>query len=301
MIKFHCSKCDKKMGVPEDYAGKMVRCPRCKNGAQVPQLAISPESEIEFIEPEPESELEFIETESDQDDTVLYDMFEDEDSDSSESGLGVSGRGKYCSACGKEVAEDAVECGRCGEQFEASKPAYADSMAAERAYHRKKKQAGDDFCYGGFWRRGAAITIDVVVFFIAFQLFVIAYKYGFGYFLKMLNDVGIIDVQSWSQDKRNIITLIIVIAPVVAIFVMYFVRPECGTYQGTIGKRLVGLYVTDMNGNAIGFPRAFVRFIVAVASLIIPISVFLPGFTYRKQGVHDVITGTLVLSNRLGK
>jgi len=42
MIKFHCSKCDKKIGVPEEYSGKLVRCPRCKQPARVPELELEP-------------------------------------------------------------------------------------------------------------------------------------------------------------------------------------------------------------------------------------------------------------------
>ena len=36
MLKFRCGHCNQKMGVPEEYAGKRVRCPRCKNAASVP-------------------------------------------------------------------------------------------------------------------------------------------------------------------------------------------------------------------------------------------------------------------------
>ena len=36
MLKFRCAQCNQKIGVPEEYAGKRVRCPRCKNAAEVP-------------------------------------------------------------------------------------------------------------------------------------------------------------------------------------------------------------------------------------------------------------------------
>lgn len=47
MIKFHCANCDKKIGVPEQYAGRAVRCPQCQQPAQVPVL--EPEPEVELI------------------------------------------------------------------------------------------------------------------------------------------------------------------------------------------------------------------------------------------------------------
>lgn len=36
MIKFRCSSCDKKIGVPPEYAEKLIKCPRCKNAVRVP-------------------------------------------------------------------------------------------------------------------------------------------------------------------------------------------------------------------------------------------------------------------------
>lgn len=45
MIKFHCSKCDKKIGVPPEYAGKLIKCPRCKQPARVPEIELEPAEE----------------------------------------------------------------------------------------------------------------------------------------------------------------------------------------------------------------------------------------------------------------
>jgi hypothetical protein len=37
MIKFHCNLCDKKIGVPDNYAGKRVKCPQCHQAVLVPE------------------------------------------------------------------------------------------------------------------------------------------------------------------------------------------------------------------------------------------------------------------------
>jgi DNA-directed RNA polymerase subunit RPC12/RpoP len=37
MIKFHCSVCNKKLGVPDSYAGKRVKCPQCGSPIEVAQ------------------------------------------------------------------------------------------------------------------------------------------------------------------------------------------------------------------------------------------------------------------------
>lgn len=36
MIRFRCESCKRKIGVPDEYAGKAVRCPQCKQPANVP-------------------------------------------------------------------------------------------------------------------------------------------------------------------------------------------------------------------------------------------------------------------------
>ena len=50
MIKFYCTRCDKKLGVPDEFAGKMVKCSRCRQPTPVPEL--SPYSETD---PAPEA------------------------------------------------------------------------------------------------------------------------------------------------------------------------------------------------------------------------------------------------------
>jgi DNA-directed RNA polymerase subunit RPC12/RpoP len=39
MIKFHCSNCKKKFGVPDDYAGRRIRCNTCNQTTIVPKPA----------------------------------------------------------------------------------------------------------------------------------------------------------------------------------------------------------------------------------------------------------------------
>jgi DNA-directed RNA polymerase subunit RPC12/RpoP len=41
MIKFHCSSCQKKLGVSDEYAGRRVRCPKCEETSIVPQMEAS--------------------------------------------------------------------------------------------------------------------------------------------------------------------------------------------------------------------------------------------------------------------
>jgi len=60
---------------------------------------------------------------------------------------------------------------------------------------------------------------------------------------------------------------------------------------------LPDLIVTDLNGNRISFGRASGRFFSKIISGLIPFGIgyILAGFTERKQALHDMIAGCLVL------
>ena len=76
---------------------------------------------------------------------------------------------------------------------------------------------------------------------------------------------------------------------------LYFSLMESSSRQATIGKGLLGLVVTDKEGNRISFKRAFLRNIARYVNLVLfglgYITIF---FTKRRQGVHDLIGGTCV-------
>jgi uncharacterized RDD family membrane protein YckC len=73
---------------------------------------------------------------------------------------------------------------------------------------------------------------------------------------------------------------------------------ESSAQQATLGKRALGLKVTDLDGKRVRFGKAFGRWIVKQLLVAIPIlgwfGLFAIGFTDKKQGVHDMMAGTLV-------
>jgi uncharacterized RDD family membrane protein YckC len=71
---------------------------------------------------------------------------------------------------------------------------------------------------------------------------------------------------------------------------------ESSAWQGTLGKKALGLTVTDLEGRRISFGRATGRYFAKIIStLILCIGYMMAGFTERKQALHDMIAGTLVL------
>jgi uncharacterized RDD family membrane protein YckC len=84
---------------------------------------------------------------------------------------------------------------------------------------------------------------------------------------------------------------------------LYFAILESSRWRATLGKRALGLYVSDLFGNRVTFARATGRFFCGRLLVHIPIvgiyyflidCLCIP-FTSRKQAVHDMLAGCLVL------
>ncbi len=79
----------------------------------------------------------------------------------------------------------------------------------------------------------------------------------------------------------------------------YFTILESSRWQGTLGKLALGIKVTDIQGRRISFARAVLRNLGKIASMVILfMGFFMVLMTPRKQALHDMIGGTLVLRAR---
>jgi len=76
---------------------------------------------------------------------------------------------------------------------------------------------------------------------------------------------------------------------------LYFGFQESSTHQATIGKRALGIVVTDLDGQRISLMRAFKRQIASVLSALLWIGYLIQPFTHKRQALHDIIAGTLVV------
>ena len=77
---------------------------------------------------------------------------------------------------------------------------------------------------------------------------------------------------------------------------LYYGLMESSRFQGTLGKMAVQIKVTDLDGNRIGFGRASGRHFAKIVSAIILFAGFIMvAFTEKKQGLHDIMAGCLVV------
>jgi uncharacterized RDD family membrane protein YckC len=77
---------------------------------------------------------------------------------------------------------------------------------------------------------------------------------------------------------------------------LYYSLMESSAKQATLGKMVVGIYVTDESGKRISFARATGRYFAKVLSaVILLIGFIMVAFTQKKQGLHDMLADTLVV------
>jgi uncharacterized RDD family membrane protein YckC len=91
--------------------------------------------------------------------------------------------------------------------------------------------------------------------------------------------------------------LVVLIAVMAGLGVwLYEALMTSSSKQGTLGKMAFGMKVTDMSGARISFGRSTGRFFAKILSgMILNIGYIMAGFTDRKQALHDMIAGTLVV------
>ena len=85
----------------------------------------------------------------------------------------------------------------------------------------------------------------------------------------------------------------------ILVFVGYWLYEAlltASSWQGTIGKRVLRLKVTDEAGNRISFGRSTGRFFAKILSYAtLWIGFIMVAFTDKKRGLHDILAGTVVV------
>jgi len=140
--------------------------------------------------------------------------------------------------------------------------------------------------YGGFWKRVMAYIVDIIVISIPVTLL-----FGSGMSL------GVDEQTPGTYDVHLNLDMTLPEFIILLISWVYFAGLESSEWQGTIGKRLFGMRVTDTEGGRITFFRATGRYLSKfLSSALLMIGFIMVAFTAKKQGLHDMIAGTLVVN-----
>ena len=127
--------------------------------------------------------------------------------------------------------------------------------------------------YAGFWRRFVASIVDSILLTIIYNLL-----------------TWLVWPDSW---KTN--SLFIFVTTTIFTW-LYYSLLESSDKQGTLGKVVLGLKVVDYNNQRISFARATGRYFSKfISAAILMIGFIMVAFTPKKQGLHDMIAGTLVI------
>lgn len=90
--------------------------------------------------------------------------------------------------------------------------------------------------------------------------------------------------------------LIYIILTYIPFQILYYTLFDCSARQGTPGKQIMKIYVTDMDGNRISFIRSLGRYLSKIVSAgVAMIGFIMIFFTKYNQGLHDMLASTLVL------
>jgi uncharacterized RDD family membrane protein YckC len=183
------------------------------------------------------------------------------------------------------MAEGAAFCGTCGQPSSAAS-APQQSIATTGAPIVSASRPH----FAGFWLRVVAIIIDSIIMGLVGTILTLPLM-GAG-----MHDI-MIRPPARPEDFFPFVHTLIRLTIVRTILQwLYFAILESSAWQATIGKKALGLEVTDLDGNRISFGRATGRFFGKILSgLILGIGFLMAGFTEKKQALHDILAGTLVI------
>jgi len=208
----------------------------------------------------------------------------------------------YCSKCGNQLAAGSAFCQVCGTPVPAAAPlgaipapAGVSSLPGSAAAVSPHWLPAPSRSYAGFWLRFVAFIIDglILSFVTSALIFPIMAITGFGAALRGLHP-GQEPDPAFFAAMLSAIPLLVTVG--VVIKWLYCAYSESSEWQATPGKKALNIIVTDLNGNRISFARASGRFFAKyISALTMLIGYIMAGFTERKQALHDILAGCLVL------
>jgi uncharacterized RDD family membrane protein YckC len=209
----------------------------------------------------------------------------------------------YCSKCGSEISATTAFCSTCGQAISGVVPALPSLSPVDPNRYAPivpPSYGGVQYsgvAYAGFWLRLVAFLIDGAISFFLFLILLIP--------LFILTGAGSALSRIGSrEDISDDVAAFVGIGFVLGFLVMtvgvtwlYYALSESSSWQGTLGKKMLNLTVTDMAGQPISFGRASARYFSKFITNLIPLAIgyILAGFTEKKQAIHDMIASCLVL------
>ncbi|GAB3731475.1 hypothetical protein GCM10028794_07720 [Silanimonas algicola] len=154
-----------------------------------------------------------------------------------------------------------------------------------------------DVVDAGFWKRLAAFMIDGAILMVA--------TYAIVFLMLIIVGAGVggimtlFEASATGQPPSGNLLVVFLVGFYVLPFIMrwaYFTFFTSSAWQGTPGKRAVGIKVVDLDGGKLGTGRAMSRwFAAALSYLTLYVGFLMAAFTDRKMALHDMVASTRVV------
>ena len=181
----------------------------------------------------------------------------------------------FCSKCGAQNIEKSRFCFSCGFKIE--------NITSTINYSKTGT-------YAGLGRRVIATIFDSTVLLFSGKIIGSVLGFIIGYLMSL-----------FGTDFSAIQNVSILFGSIIGVGLnwLYYTLFESSSYLATPGKIALGILVTDIGGNKVSFGRANARYWSKIFSgALLLFGFIMTGFTRKKQGLHDIIAGTIVTTNR---
>jgi uncharacterized RDD family membrane protein YckC len=206
----------------------------------------------------------------------------------------------FCTKCGAVLAADTAFCQACGNPVAGTAlvTAPAGTIAVPQPAGVGAITYASNVTYAGFWLRLVAHLIDGFIILFGILVLMVPMFFlmgGVALFSSFPREIG--DHPDPAQVGAFLSLIFVFLGVAILGQWLYFAYLESGEKQGTWGKQILGIYVTDLAGYRVSFARASGRFFAKFITNLIPLFIgyIMAGFTERKQALHDMIASCLVL------
>lgn len=183
-----------------------------------------------------------------------------------------------CPSCGKEMVSDAHYCHHCGRPVQ--------RLAPVEPIRKPEPRPASGVSYAPVWRRFVAAAIDIATVI----TFVLPGVLAFFWLAEIVT--GWIGMDP--DDSRFFAGVGGVLLFLTADW-LYNAYMNSSHRRATFGKYFMGLKVTGLDGEQIGFGQATGRYFAKyISTFPLFAGFFITPFTRRKQALHDMVAGTVV-------
>lgn len=159
--------------------------------------------------------------------------------------------------------------------------------------HQEQKQPAQ---FAGFWWRFLSHIIDQIIISFVSWIFILPIFAVFGISMYSLREAGMNPEDATFLVAPFVLGITTISLVATAANWLYYALMESSKFQGTVGKILLNIKVTDVDFQRVSFARATGRYFGKILSgMILMIGYIMAGLTENKQALHDILAGCYVV------